>query len=48
MRYGGNNFYYFFENKLTSLANLVQFKRFSIITETDKTGNVKTNPLHEP
>jgi len=27
MRSGGNNFHYFNENKLTKLANLVQFKR---------------------
>jgi len=27
MRSGGNNFSYFSENRLTKLANLVQFKR---------------------
>jgi len=31
MRSGGNNFNYFVENKLTTLANLVHFKTYAYV-----------------
>jgi len=33
MRSGGNNFNYFPENKLTKLANVVQFIRMLVLSE---------------
>jgi len=35
MRFGGNDFNYFLENKLTKLANFVQFKRMLLFCLED-------------
>jgi len=35
MRSGGNNFNYFFENKLTKLSNFVQFIRMLMLCLED-------------
>jgi len=34
--------------RITSELSRIYFSRFPVKTWTDKTGNVKTTPLHEP